>query len=194
MRAAEMTAIWNSRGRVAKADGFTLIELLLAASLSLVVLGVGVGLMTTAMRSEPKVAERSGEIQEARVAMERLTREIRQGDSVVSASNTHFALITNVNSATCGGAPSSEARLCRISYSCASGRCTRVEANPDGTAASAPEIVVNGISTSSVFTYTPTATAPTYVGVKLLFPAENGDDSITLTDGVTMRNATAPAS
>jgi Tfp pilus assembly protein PilW len=184
----------TSRNRVAASDGFTLIELLLSASLSLLVLGVGVGLMTTAMRSEPKVAEKAGEIQEARVAMERMTREIRQGDSVVTASSTQFSLITQVNSATCGGANSSEARLCRVTYTCAGEVCTRVEANPDGTGPSTPVIVVNGLSTSSVFTYTPSAAAPTYIGVSLLFPSESGDDSITLADGVTMRNATVPAS
>jgi prepilin-type N-terminal cleavage/methylation domain-containing protein len=194
MHGAEMAATGNSRRRLAQADGFTLIELLLAASISLVVLGVGVGLMTTALQSQPKVAERASEIQQARVAMERLTREIRQGDSVVSASDTQFSLITQVNSATCGGATSDEARLCRITYTCSVGSCTRVEANPDGSGAAAPQIVVNGITTSSVFSYTPTAAAPTYIGVKLLFPSENGDDSVTLTDGVTMRNATLPAS
>ena len=182
-----------SRERVADSDGFTLIELLLAASISLVVLGVGVGLMTTGLKNQPKVAERAGEIQEARVAMERLTREIRQGDSVVSATSNQFSLITNVNSATCGGATSDEARLCRVTYSCTGEVCTRVEANPDGTGASGPETVVSGISTASVFTYTPSATAPTYVGVKLLFPSDDGDDSITLTDGVTMRSVSAPA-
>ena len=148
-----MKRLWRRvRGHSVEAHGFTLIELLLAASLSLIVLGVGVGLMTTAMRSQPDVAEKAGEIQEARVAMERLTREIRQGDSVVSASSTQFSLITHVNSATCGGLPSSEARLCRITYTCGGEVCTRVEANPDGTGATAPETVINGISTSSVFT------------------------------------------
>ena len=73
------------------------------------------------MRSEPRVAEKAGEIQEARVAMERMTREIRQGDSVVSATGTQFSLITNVNSATCGGANSTEARLCRVTYACSGG-------------------------------------------------------------------------
>ena len=62
-----MKRLWRKvRGHSARADGFTLIELLLAASLSLIVLGVGVGLMTTAMRSQPDVAEKAGEIQEAR--------------------------------------------------------------------------------------------------------------------------------
>ncbi|MDQ2676205.1 MAG: hypothetical protein M3Y34_05300 [Actinomycetota bacterium] len=180
-------------GRCAEAQGFTLIELLIAASMSLLVLGTGVALMSTGLRNEPKVAEKAGEIQEARVAMERLTREIRQGDAVVTATPTQLSLITYVNSATCGGATSSRSMLCRVTYSCSAGACTRTEANPDGSGATAPFVVVSGITSSAVFSYTPSAAAPTHVGVNLLFPSESGDDSITLTDGVTMRNASAPS-
>ena len=183
----------RARHRCAEADGFTLIELLIAASMSLVVLGIGVGLMTTGLSNQPKVAEKAGEIQEARVAMERLTRELRQGDSVVSATPTQLSLITYVNSATCGGATSSTSILCRVTYSCSAGACTRIESKPDGSAATAPVVVVSGITSSSVFSYSPSAAAPSHIGVTLLFPDEQGDDSITLTDGVTMRNASTPA-
>ena len=181
------------RARSAEAHGFTLIELMIAASLSLLVLGVGVALMSTGLRNQPKVAEKASEIQAARVAMERLTREIRQGDSVITATSSQLSLITYVNSATCGGATSSRSMLCRVTYSCSGEACTRTEANPDGSGATAPVIVVSGIESSSVFSYSPSAAAPSHVGVSLLFPAEQGDDSITLTDGVTMRNASAPA-
>jgi type II secretory pathway pseudopilin PulG len=190
-----MARLWGRmRGRCAESSGFTLVELMIAASMSLLVIGTGVGLLTTGLRNEPKVAEKAGEIQEARVAMERLTREIRQGDSVISATPTQFSLITNVNSATCGGATSSESMLCRVTYTCSAGACTRIESNPDGSGATAPVIVVSGITSSSVFSYTPSAAAPTYIGVNLLFPDQEGGDSITLTDGVTMRNASAPVS
>ena len=186
-------ALGRIRGRCAEARGFTLIELLIAAAMSLLVLGTGVALMSTGMRNEPKVAEKAGEIQKARVAMERLTREIRQGDTVVSATPTQLSLITYVNSATCGGATSSRSMLCRVTYSCAAGACTRTESNPDGSGSTPPVTVVSGITSTSVFSYSPSATAPTHVGVHLLFPSESGDDSITLTDGVTMRNASTPA-
>ena len=182
------------RARCVRSEGFTLIELLIAASMSLFVLGTGVAVMTTGLRNEPRVAEKAGEIQEARVAMERLTREIRQGDSVISATPSQFSLITQVNSATCGGATSSQSMLCRVTYTCSAEACTRVEANPDGSSATAPVVVVDGITSSSVFSYMPSAAAPTYIGVNLLFPAREGGDSITLTDGVSMRNASAPTS
>ncbi len=177
------------REDAARADGFTLIELLLVISLSLILLGGTVGLLIAGMRSEPRIAERTADIQAARVTMERLTREIRQGATVITAAGTQLALVTNVNSSSCGGAHSTLVRMCRVTYSCTAGKCTRTEGNPDGTGTSQPHEVVRGLSTSSaVFSYSPTAAEPAYVEVKLEFPAAGGDDSITLTDGVSMRN------
>lgn len=173
----------------ASPDGFTLIELLLAITLTLIILGGAVGVLITGMKSEPRIAERTADIQAARVAMERLTREIRQGASVTTATGNTFAMVTNVNSATCGGAHSTEVRTCRVTYACSAGRCTRTEVNPDGSGTPSSQVVLTGISpTASVFSYSPNATAPAYIGVKLEYPAVAGDDSITLSDGVAMRN------
>ena len=166
----------------------------MGATLGILVLGGTVGVMTTGLRTEPKIAERSADIQGARVAMDRLTRELRQGASVVTATETQLILITNVNSATCGGASSTEARQCRVSYTCTAGTCSRTEANPDGSGTGPSQIVVEGIGTGAVFSYAPSSAAPTFVGVKLEFPSNDGEDAITLTDGVTMRSAVAPAS
>lgn len=189
-----MRASGAFRRHLAAQDGLTLPELLIAAMLSLILIGGSVTVMTASMQSEPRIAERTADVQSARVVMDRLTRELRQGATVISASGSQLSLITNVNSASCGGAQSSEVRSCRVTYSCASGECTRRESNPDGTFPSPPETVVQGISGGTVFTYTPDLSAPTYVGVKLEFPAAGGDDSITLADGVTMRSVTVPSS
>ena len=180
--------------RVAANNGFALSELLVVVAISLIVIGGSVTVMTASMKNEPRIAERTADVQGARVAMEGLTRELRQGATVVSASGTQLSLITNVNSASCGGAQSSEVRSCRVTYSCASDACTRRESNPDGSFPSQPETVVKGIADGTVFTYSPNSTAPTYMGVKLQFPAVEGDDSITLSDGVTMRSVTVPTS
>jgi type II secretory pathway pseudopilin PulG len=174
----------------ASADGFTLVELLMAVTLTLVIIGGTVGILLAGVRSEPRIAERTADIEAARVAMEQLTREIRQGATVTTATGNQFALVTNVDSATCGGAQTTVVRACRVTYSCAAGRCTRAEANPDGSGTASPRVVVEGIVPSSVvFSYSPSAANPAYIGVTLEFPAASGDDSITLTDGVAMRNA-----
>ena len=185
------TLLRRARGRLAASEGVTLVELLLATSLGLVIIGGSIGVLVSGIRSEPRLAERSADIQAARVAMENLTREIRQGELVTSATSGQLVLVTNVNSATCGGASSTSVRSCRVTYSCSGGQCTRRETNPDGTGTAPARVVVQGLSSNPVFSYSPSAAAPTYVGITLKFPTGSGDDSITLTDGVSMRNMAA---
>ncbi|HYH60861.1 MAG TPA: hypothetical protein VD766_03250 [Solirubrobacterales bacterium] len=179
---------------MAAAGGFTMPELIVVIMVSMILIGGSVTVMTANMKNEPRIAERTADVQGARVAMESLTRELRQGATVVSASGTQLSVITNVNSASCGGAASTEVRSCRVTYSCTSGTCTRRESNPDGSLPSPPQTVVQGIAAGSVFTYSPNSSTPAYVGVKLTFPAADGDDSISLSDGVTMRSVTVPSS
>lgn len=163
--------------------------MLLAASLGLVVIGGSVGVMTAGLRSEPRIAERTADVQGARVAMERFTRELRQGSTVVTATATELSFVTNANDGTCAGATLTS---CRVTYECSTGKCTRAESAPSGGGTAVTEEVVQGVSSGNVFSYSPSAAQPIYIGMRLAFPASSGDDSITLTDGVTMRNATAP--
>jgi Tfp pilus assembly protein PilW len=168
-------------------DGFTLTELLLATVLAMVVLGAGVTVFTASIRNQPKATNQASAIQEVRTVMERMIRELRQGSSVVSASPAQLAIITYAASATCeDGTP------CRVTYAC-SGTCTRTEANPDGTGASAPVQVISGLSGGEVFTYVPpTETVPASVGVRLALPTQDGSNAITLTDAATLRNQASP--
>jgi Tfp pilus assembly protein PilW len=181
------------RARCADERGFTIAELVIGASLMLFIFGGAVSLMTIGMRNEPRVAERTADIQTGRVAMENITRELRQGSVVSSATSNVLAVVTNVKSATCGGVSAEESRPCLVTYSCDDGRCTRTERNPDGSGTSAPEVVVAGIADKPVFTYSPGAASPVLVRVRLEFPSTENEDSITLYDAVTMRNAAVPA-
>jgi type II secretory pathway pseudopilin PulG len=174
--------------------GYTLVEMLLAAALALVVVGASVAVFTAGVHSEPRVTSRTASIQQARVVMERITRELRQGASVPTPGASQLAMVTYAPSASC--AVSATEGACRVTYTCASGRCTRAVANPDGTAASAATEVVRGISNSSaVFDYDFEAGTGNvrYVQITLTFAAEDGNDAITLRDGVALRNEVAPA-
>lgn len=186
--------IGRFRRRAASEAGFTLTELLMAIAVSMVVLGGGVAVMTAGARSGPELADRSTDIQTARVAMEQITRELRQGSSVMSAAADQLSLVTLVNSSTCGGAPTTQARTCIVSYACEAGSCTRTETEPDGGGGGSPEPVIKGLVSDAVFSYTPSAAAPTAVGVSLELEAATGSESITLSDSVTLRNAGAPGS
>jgi Tfp pilus assembly protein PilW len=181
-----------ARGRPRGDAGYTLPELLIATAMTLVLLGGALTVMVTGVRSEPRVSERSGEIQQARVLMERVTRELRQGATVLEATTGHLRLITYVNSETCGGVAASTARSCMVTYDCVGGTCTRVESDAEGTASGPPTVETTGLSADPVFSYLPSAASARYVGITFEFPAADGDDAITLSDGVTLRNPAPP--
>ena len=173
--------------RRSKAEGgFTLPELLVATALSMIVIGAGVTVFTASIQSQPRVDSQASAIQEARVVMENITREVRQGSSVPVASASQLSVITYVHSDTCG----TTTPVCRVTYACsANGTCTRTVSRPDGTSPGTAIQVITGLSSPNVFSYTPPSPgAPASVGVTLVLPAQGGGNAITLNDGATLRN------
>jgi prepilin-type N-terminal cleavage/methylation domain-containing protein len=169
--------------------GFTLIELLIATALGLVVIGAALAVFIGGIRSEPRAASKAAALQEARVTMDRITRELRQGlefPSETTPSPSKLSIITYVKAATCGGAAGGTSIPCRVTYSCSGETCTRVVAAPDGSAPGPSEQVVRGLTSPNVFTYTP-AVKPTYVDVSFSFAT--GGEPVTLGDGAALRNA-----
>jgi prepilin-type N-terminal cleavage/methylation domain-containing protein len=175
------------RETLREADGFTLVELLVATVLALVVIGGAVMAFTASIRSQPRIDSQAHAIEQARTTMERLVRELRQGSSVSSASASQLSVVTYVDS-TCGGTATPAATQCRVTYSCSGGACTRSLAKPDGSSPTTPTQVVSGLSSNSVFSYSPSAAAAAYVGVTLAIPAQTGHNAITLSDGAALRN------
>lgn len=183
-----------TRGRVgADERGFTLVELLISVTMAVILLGGAVMVMGVAARSEPRVATRSADIERARALIERIGRELRQGQQVSVATSSQITATTLVKSASCGGAPAAVAILCQVTYACGSGICTRTERNPNGSGSGSAVREVEGLASNAVFTYTPSPSVPEYIGIQLVFPAASGEDSITLQDGVAIRNS-LPAS
>jgi Tfp pilus assembly protein PilW len=180
-------------------SGFTMVEFLLAAMIGLIVVGVASTVFITAQRTQPGQVQKGNAILLARTTMERLTREVRQGSTVYPSTDTQLSLLTYVHSATCGGAQANTSIQCKVTYTCTAGTCTRVEAPPPGSPGSpGPAVnVVTGLSSSSVFSYTPTCSAtttsgsPGYICATLAFPGPNGDDAITVQDGAQPLNPTA---
>jgi hypothetical protein len=164
----------------------------MAMVLGLLVVGVAATVFTAAVRSQPGLVKRGDAISQARFTMERLIRELRQGATVYTATPTQLSFSTYVNSASCGGAHSSSAMVCRVSYTCTATACTRVEAQPDGTSPGSPVTVVSGVSSGDVFSYSPSTGAPKYIAATFSFPGQNGDDAITVSDGAALRNPASP--
>jgi type II secretory pathway pseudopilin PulG len=173
--------------------GFTLIELMMAIFLLMAVLAIALPVVVQSMQTEPRISNRAAKISEARVLVERVARELRQGSVVETASSNTISFRTYVRRTACGGGTlptaSTPAILCRVTYACSGGICTRLEQNSNGTGGGTPTRMVEGLLSNAVFTYLPNASAPSYVEVRFEMPAENGNDSITLEDGIDLRNA-----
>ena len=177
------------RAIATETGGFTLPELLIATMIGLIVIGAAVTAMTVGVNSQPRLNSQAASVQQARTTMERITRELRQGSSVPTATASQLSIVTYVNSATCGGTPANSSIPCRATYTCAAGACSRTEAKPDGTAPGPAVQVVSELSSTNVFSYTPpTSTAPASVGVTLSFAAQGANQGITLSDAAALRN------
>jgi len=167
--------------------GLTLIELMIAATLGLVVIGAAMTVFIGVIRSEPRTTSKVTAIQQARVTVDRITRELRQGLDTPITSPSELAIITYVKAATCGGAGASSSIVCRVTYSCSAGVCTRRVSQPDDSVSGPAVQVASGLASSSVFSYLPDEEEPTYVGVNLALGT--GGAPVTLGDGVALRNS-----
>lgn len=168
-------------------SGFTLPELLIAMTAGLVVFGGAVLLNTTSTHGQSGVQSRAYQIQKARTAIDRIVREVHQGSTVTTATPTQLTFLTWVHN-TCAGGASSTAVSCRVTYTCTAGTCSRTLRNPDGTGSAASVQVASGLASSDVFTYSPSTTAPTYVGVTLALGSSPGQSAVTLDDGAALGN------
>jgi Tfp pilus assembly protein PilW len=177
-------------------SGFTFVELIMATIIGLMVIGIGATVFTAVSRSQPGQVQRGVAIQQSRTTMERITREVRMGSTIYPSTSSQLSLLTYVHSATCGGAWANTAIQCKVTYTCTGGTCTRVEGPPPpGTGSGPATTVVTGLSSSSVFSYTPacdatsTSGSPGYICVTLTFPGDHNDDAITLQDGAEPENS-----
>lgn len=180
--------------------GFTLVELLVAMSIGLIVLAGVVMLLTSVLRSQPENEERTAQIQDARVVLERAVRELRQGKAVEGAAGTPTQIIVDAytRSGCNGGPPTAQAVLCRVTYACAesggSASCTRRAGTGPATT------VVTGLASADVFSYGSTSAPqcnlttiglPSLVCLTLTYPGEDGGETVTVEDSAYLRNPPA---
>jgi Tfp pilus assembly protein PilW len=164
----------------------TLVELLLAAVLGLVVIGGAFTMFAGAIHSQPRDSAKVAALQEARTTADRITRELRQGWETPTTTSSKLEIVTYVKQVTCGGAAASTAIPCRVTYTCSGTTCSRVVAQPNGSSPGSSVRVASGLTSTNVFTYSPSATDPTYVGVN--FVLSGSGQPFTLSDGVALRN------
>jgi type II secretory pathway pseudopilin PulG len=186
----------STDGVHSREEGFTLVELLIGTVLGLVVLSAAVTVFTASIGTQPRIDQRAAQIDQARSMSDRVTQELRQGSNASSANPSQLMVLTYVPRTTCGGSTVGPQIRCRVFYSCttagSTSSCTRTECPPalltPGTGCGPPTTVLTGLTTDQVFTFSPQTPGQAYVGIRLAFPAENGDDAITIQDGVALRN------
>ena len=176
------------RRLVRSEDGVTLIELVVAASMLAAILAGASTLLVGMMQKQPGISDRSEQVATARVALERMVREIRVGyavDSPVSPATNTVTFRTYVRSS-CAGVPSTTATLCRVTYTCtpSTGICTRSTAMPNGTSPTTPRPLIRGVTNTGVF-----AVTSTFIGINFRMPSEDGNGALTVSDGARLRNA-----
>ena len=171
--------------------GITLVELLVSMVMLIVLSAAAMTLLMIVVRSQPRISDRDYAIQQGRVLQESLARELRQSYGVNSAGTTQIVFYTYLRHTSCGSTTQSSASTpaipCRVTYSCTSGTCQRTETGLTGGNTST-RTLVTGLASSSLFGYSPSTTNPSYVSTTLVFPADGGDDAVTLQDGVELRN------
>ena len=179
--------------RLSDERGFALVELLVAGIITVGLVGTLGYLFVIAERNQPQVAERAEQIQDGRVAVEAITRDIREAYAVNGTPTaSQLSITTFVRHTTCGGstflAASADSIPCRVTFTCTAGTCTRTEANPDGTNPGTAVKVVTGLSSSAVFTYQTTPSGSSQVDVSLVYPSDDGGEAVTIADGAELRN------
>jgi|1186.fasta_scaffold56949_2 prepilin-type N-terminal cleavage/methylation domain-containing protein len=180
----------RARVRSSSEAGFTLPELLIGLMIGLIVLGGAVMVFTAGIHTQSSLGSRAAQIQQARTTADQVVRELRQGGKVTTAGTSLLTFVTYVHATACDGSSSASAAAipCQVTYSCSSATCTRTVRSTNGTGSSAARTVVTGLSTSTVFSYSPSAAAPRYVGVRFTFAPQSGQSGVTVDDGAALNN------
>lgn len=187
-------------GRLTEEQGFTLVELLVASAASIVLLGGILSLLTTSQRVENRDTEWALTLQEGRVGLDRMVREIRQASSISSAGSNSIDFL-----ATFAGEKKRVYYNCEVAQTGTTFKeCVRVAtaAGSSLPALSSGQVIVRDVlndTTSDpsdpVFSYTPDAVAPILTTLKISLPAGGSlasplgySHKVVLTDNAFMRN------
>jgi type II secretory pathway pseudopilin PulG len=177
--------------------GFTLIELLVATGIGIALLGVISALMVSALRGQPRITNKTADVETARWVLDRMTAELRNGIVVDTATPSSVSFQAYVRRTACGvstlPAATAPSIKCQVTITCTATpqACSRSEAAPGQVGKGTAVTVFTGLSNgATVFTYLPSSTSPSYVKVTLTLPdPSGGGDNLTVSDGATLRNA-----
>lgn len=163
----------RTAGRLARAraanDGFTLVETIVTMVIALVVLGATVILLSSSQRIQARDSEWALVMQQNRVGLARMVRDIRQASEVKEAGAGSLKFVGTING-----------KEVEVKYECKTAQsgteyteCVRLAAEKGkALPTTGPAVATDLLNGSSVFTYTPSAAAARAVIVKLEIPAK----------------------
>lgn len=183
-------------------DGFTLPELLVVLVMLPVVLVALLKALDTTAQLAPRSVQYASAVNDAGSGVSRVIRDLRQAyridgttpneitfHAAIDGTDTVVGIYCDVAAPAIGTVPAGTYR-----------RCVRVSA-PTGTALPAPSAgsvvvdrLLNGTESDPVFSFTPNAIEPTYVGMAVRVPSRGEGNagfthSIVVNNGTLLRNA-----
>jgi hypothetical protein len=158
---------------------------LIATVAALIVVGAAMSLSIIALHAEPQISGRADRVNQARNTLERMTRELRQTYSVQVAGSTELSFFTYERVA---GSTTATQRF--VSYRCDAGQCIRREGPVGQPLPETGTIVADGVTNSDVFDYQPNTIRPEDVEIRFVLSIPHQSNTITVDDGVNLRNAT----
>jgi prepilin-type N-terminal cleavage/methylation domain-containing protein len=147
----------SAADRVRGQGGFTLIELMVVMMLFGIVISVIFAMLINVQKSETFAQKRGDTLDEVRVTMDRITKELRQATSVVGTPTaSHIEFLTYEN-----GTPAD------VTYDATGTTLTRK------VGAATATTMQSGLTTTSLFTYVPSASTSQVVEIALVVTPVN---------------------
>jgi prepilin-type N-terminal cleavage/methylation domain-containing protein len=178
-------------------SGMTLPEVLISMSIFVVLLFAILQLLDTTTAVAPKDTERNDALHEAQVGVHRMVRELRQandlnGQPTASRMNARVPAVDGPDRYVLIDCAQPSPRVTGLN---ACRRITAPVSGPVPTDASAGEVIVDRVIDPNVFSYSPDATGPRFVRLKVQVPASGERKTgyghrLTLDDGFFLRNLT----
>lgn len=168
-------------------SGFTLVETLIASGLGVILVSAVALFADITIRTQHSTGKITAALDQQRVGLERMTREIRQATTFSLLNSQKVEMTTYVNSAY-----GSAAELRRVRYDCSAGEVCRRSEGPVGGAFTSTDVeIVSVVQNADVFDPQPDIN-PRYVAIALRVRAKGtaneAERVITLRDGVDLRN------
>ena len=154
----------------------TLIEFLTVMTMAIVVFAGAVGFYQVVVNRTEDTTARADTLSSSRVAMEQITRDIREGTTAtVGSGGASLTIVTPLE---------------QIIYSCSAGSCTRSTKTLAGVTTGNPRVTISGLNASTVVFQSATITGAAHASIRVTLNAtpDGRETPIALTEDVTLRN------